>query len=52
MEAKMRAFEIDRAQVIRDTCIVTTGNIASHPRLGSEFDEIVVCAALYGASFR
>jgi hypothetical protein len=33
----MSAANIDRAAILRDVCIVTAANIASHPRLTSEF---------------
>ena len=33
----MRAANIDRAEVLRDVCIVTAENIDSHSRLADEF---------------
>ena len=33
----MRAINVNRADVLRDACIVTTENIAAHPRLASKF---------------
>jgi hypothetical protein len=33
----MRAANFNRAEILRDARIVTTDNIASHPRLKSEF---------------
>jgi hypothetical protein len=37
MEDKMRAANVDRAEILRDVRIVTAANIDSHPRLANEF---------------
>jgi hypothetical protein len=44
----MSAAKVNRAEILRDACIVTTASIASHPRLANEFALATMLSKLAG----